>query len=195
LIYFTALIIKYLRIMPVWIPLAAQLAGQAFGLAGSANDNNKLNSMIANKQRDITSLFNEQSSTDFADTELGASQVRSMKDLYQKQVAQADQSLASTGATTEAKIGARSKAAENYNEALNKLTGYGMSYRDSLRRDYQGQLNSMFNMQLQQQAGKQNTWGAIMTNAAQLGSGLAGLFPEAGAGAGAGVTPEVKTTT
>ena len=162
----------------IWLPLAAQLAGTAFSLAGSANDNNKMNSMIADKERSINTLFNNEMSTDFLDTEMGASQVRSLKDLYEKQVKQADQSLASTGATSEAKIAARDSAADNYTENLNKLTGYGTSYRDSLRREYQNQANQIFNLQLQQQAGRQSTWGAIMQNAGQLGSGLAGLFDE-----------------
>ena len=160
----------------IWLPLAAQLAGTALSLAGSANDNNKLNSMIADKERSINTLFNNEMSTDFSETEMGASHIRSLQDIYQKQVKQADQSLASTGATSEAKIAARDSAADNYTEGLNKLTAYGTSYREGLRRDYQNQLNQIFNLQLQQQQGRQATWGALMQNAGQLGEGLAGLF-------------------
>ena len=178
LYYFTALIIKKLQKMSIWIPLAAQMAGTALGLAGSAQANNKLNKMIADKERSINTLFNDEMSTDFLDTEIGSSQVRSLSEMYEKQIKQGDQSLASTGATSEAKIAVRGEAAKNYAEQLNKLTGYGTSYRDSLRRDHQNQLNNIFNMQLQQQAGKQNTWSAIMQNAGQLGGGLAGIFDE-----------------
>jgi hypothetical protein len=162
----------------IWLPIAAQLAATGAGLIGSAQDNAKTNRMIAGRKNDITQLFNNEAYSSFADTEMGASQVRSLQDLYDKQVKQADQSLSNTGATSEAKIAARDKAADNYSEGLNKLTAYGTNYRDSLRRDYQNQLNAMFSLELQQQAGKQSTWSALLQNAGQLSAGLEGVFTE-----------------
>ena len=161
----------------IW-PLIAQVGATAIGLAGSARANNKMNDMIAAKERSINTLFNDEYSTDFLDTDQGASAHRSLKDMYDNQVKQADQSLASTGATSEAKIAARGEASKTYADQLNKLTGYGTSYRDNLRRDYQNQMNAMFNLQLQQQQGQQSSWGALIQNAGQLGGGLSELLGE-----------------
>lgn len=165
-----------LPLLAAFAPLIAQAGATAIGLAGSAQANNKMNDMIAKKEQSINTLFNDEYSTDFLDTEQGASSVRSLKSMYDNQVKQADQSLASTGATSEAKIAARGEAAKGYAEQLNKLTGYGTSYRDSLRRDYQNQMNAMFNLQLQQQGNKNASFANLLANAGQLGGGLSELL-------------------
>ena len=162
----------------IWLPLAAQALATGVGLAGSAALNKRISGLMAQRQSDINSLFNRDYAQGFTDTEIGASMLRKIRDSYDMQVNQGDQSWASTGATSEAKIAARDKASQTYNDAVNRLAGYGTSYRDSLMRDYQARMDNLFQQQIGLQSGKAQSYANIIANAGQLGGGLAGLFDD-----------------
>ncbi len=171
--------------MPVGtlIGVGTQLAGTIAGLLGSKRANKradkKFNSLIQDRERSINQMFDSEYSKDFLDTEVAKNAVRDINDRYSKNQARAEGKAAVAGATDEAQIAAQTQGNEQYNAALSQLTGMGTRYRDSLRQDYQRQLEQMFGMKMANEnriANRESdTWANVIGNSAGIGSSIGNL--------------------
>lgn len=166
------------------VSTGTQLLTTIAGLFGSAKENKKYqkeqSNLLNTRKQDITSLFNNEYSRDFLDTEVAKSAMKGITENYNRGVQTNDLNVAKGGGTVEAQNASREAQNASYNDAVSKLTSYGTQYRDNLRRDFQNQLGQLFNVEMgnlnQQHAQKQASWGNLMGNAAGIGDGIAGLF-------------------
>jgi len=166
-----------------YVNAGTQLLGTIAGLFGSAKENKKYekqqSALLNNRKQDVTSIFNNEYSRDFLDTEVAKNAVKGITQNYDRSLQTNDLNVAKGGGTVEAQNASREAANSSYNDAISNLTSYGTQYRDNLRRDYQNQLGQLFNVEMnnmnQQHAQKQATWGNLMGNAADVGVGLSSL--------------------
>ena len=169
--------------MPAWIPLsilAGQLIGNAVGQAGSAKANKDRQKFLDKRLTDLGAWYKTESNTPFLQTEMAQSVLSRLRDEMARNNQSMGNNAISRGATAEAVTAQKSEQQKRYGGTLTDLAGYGTQYKDNLRRDYQGQLNSLLNMKDQAYAQKSQDW---MNFASGMNTAAGGLFSAYGGGA------------
>jgi DNA-binding helix-hairpin-helix protein with protein kinase domain len=148
---------------------AAGLAGQAFGLAQSANANKKAESYLQSRMNSLSSKFTTDYYQDFLDTE-GARSTMNRLNTQFKDMAQNIKGSAASGSTAEAEIAAKDNIQQRYADAVSNLAGMGTQRKDALLARYQGNMGNLENQKmgiLQQKAANWSTFGGNVGQASE----------------------------
>jgi len=168
------------------ISVAASLAMNAIAKKASANERKKLESLYADRQIGIDTLFNEQSSQDFLDTDVARSTISELNSQMKQAASASENTAAATGQTAESEIATKGKLQEKFSDALNKLAGYGTQYKDSQLNRYQNQLTDLFGGQVGLANSRIDDWRNFASNLSNATGNAAAAWGSGGGGNGGG---------
>lgn len=101
---------------------------------------------IIGNESSLSNWYNKQSNTDFLDTAAAKSGLANIREQYKQGLANANNQGVQAGATTEAKVAAKTGLQNSYNSTLSNLVGYGTQYQNAMKRRYEGTLGRLYGM-------------------------------------------------
>lgn len=151
------------------------LIGSGAAAVGSAGANKRYDQYLEGRMSDLDKWYNTEYNTPYLDTTSGKAAIGSLRTYYGDAMKKVGQNSAITGASDEAKVATGDKVQKGLADSVMRLAGYGTQYKDSIRREYQGQKMGLENMQQDNLARKSANWSNLMSNAMNLGIGAAEL--------------------
>jgi len=151
------------------------LIGSGAAAVGSAGANKRYDKYLEGRMSDLDKWYNTEYNTPYLDTTSGKAAIGSLRTYYGDAMKKVGQNSAITGASDEAKVATGDKVQKGLADSVMRLAGYGTQYKDSIRREYQGQKMGLENMQQDNLARKSQNWNNLMSNAMNLGIGAAEL--------------------
>ena len=152
------------------------LIGSGAAAVGSAGANKRYDKYLEGRLSDLENWYNTEYNTPYLDTTSGKAAIGSLRTYYGDAMKKVGQNSAITGASDEAKVATGDKVQRGLADSVMRLAGYGTQYKDSIRREYQGQKMGLENMQQDNLARKSESWNNLMSNSMNAGIGAAELF-------------------
>ena len=152
------------------------LIGSGAAAVGSAGANKRYDKYLEGRMSDLDKWYNTEYNTPYLDTTSGKAAIGSLRTYYGDAMKKVGQNSAITGASDEAKVATGDKVQKGLADSVMRLAGYGTQYKDSIRREYQGQKMGLENMQQDNLARKSQNWNNLMGNAMNVGIGAAEIF-------------------
>lgn len=182
------------------------LAGQAFGSAKSAQENNELRKKLLERSNNLNDVFNKDVNMDYMATpgvkNTLAAYGKGLKDIQKDSEGRA----AMAGSSPEAVIADREKTNENYGDFIRKVAGGADAYRANKEQTYNIRRDRLDDQLYAADKEKASQWDNFSGNATKLGvaglqagsiqddKGSAGWLKKLlnGGGASAGITQSYK---
>lgn len=162
------------------------LIGSGAAAVGSIGANKRYDQYLEGRMSSLDKWYNTEYNTPYLDTTSGKAAIGSLRTYYGDAMKKVGQNSAITGASDEAKVATGDKVQKGLADSVMRLAGYGTQYRDSIRREYQGQKMGLENMQQDNLARKSQNWNNLMNNAMNVGIGAAELAGMDGGEGGGG---------
>lgn len=143
-----------------------------FGAAMSGLNNNSVTKQIQTRRSDLDKWYTKEYNTNFLDTEQGKSTIQALKNQYGETMKKVSQNNAISGASDEAKVATGDRVQKDYTDKLLRLAGFSTTYKDAIRREYQGLKINLDNLDLQNKMQKGQNWTNLMNNAANATGGF-----------------------
>lgn len=176
------------------ISVAASLAMNALAKKKSADARKNVEGLYGERQINIDTLFNEQDSTDFLDTDVAKSTISELQSQMKKAGDASKNVAAATGQTAEGEIAVKGNLQEKFTEALNKLAGYGTQYKDAQLSRYRAELADLFGGKVGLAASKIDDWRNFASNLSGASGNAAAAWGTGGGGYGTGPVSRVTSS-
>ena len=144
-----------------------------FGMIKAAQAGKRLQDAqegVINQQQGLANWYNNQSNKDFFDTQAAQSGLARIRDQYKDSLDRTNSQGVQGGATTEAKVAAKSALQNSYNNTLSNLVGYGTQYQNNMKRAYGGQLQGLYAGNEAAYMPAVRSWGNLADTGGQLAS-------------------------
>lgn len=162
---------------PLVLPLigmGVQGVGQLFANSAAAKRRKEEDALIAEKEKNLTALFNKEMATPYFESAEAKDAQEKMKEQMSDVMKGMKSNAISSGATAETQLAAKDDLNENYGDFMSGLAARGTQRRDSLKRNYQNDMNNVFGLKFGQS--KESTQSAVNTSANMANIGQAGLI-------------------
>ena len=168
-------------LFPAWIIplLTLAISGATTGIsmgkqAKAGREARNAQNSILNDQRSLADEYNAERSKSFLDTQSGMSGVKNLKDQYKNFIKSSNNNLISGGGTNEAQVATKGAANNQYNSAINSLSGLGTQYKMGLGDRYSQMLQQIMGGQNQFNQGELQSWANVSQGGANTFMNTAG---------------------
>ncbi len=153
--------------------MGLQAAGGLYGQYEASKRRKKEDALIKERKSEISTLFNEEMATPYFQSAEAQDAQEQMKEQMDDVIKGMKANAVSSGATAEATLAAKDDLNKRYGNFMSGLAAMGTRRKDSLRRNYETSLNSLFGLELGQAKG--NTQSAVNFGQNAGNIGQAGL--------------------
>ena len=118
-----------------------------FGMIKGAQAGRRLQNAqegVLNQQKSLADWYNNQSNTNFFDTMAAQSGLARIREQYRNSLNHINSNGVQAGATTEAKVAAKTSLQDAYDKTLSNLVGYGTQYQNNMKKAYGGTLQGLY---------------------------------------------------
>ena len=123
---------------------------------------------VLSRQNSLADWYNNQSNKSFFDTQAAQSGLARIRDQYKNSLDHINSNGVQAGATTEAKVAAKSSLQDSYNKSLSNLVGYGTQYQNNMKRAYGGTLQGLYQGNYATYMPAVQSWGNLAGKGAQI---------------------------
>ena len=146
----------------------ASLALSAYGASQSSKQNNKNQSLLNNRMKDLDSWYNKEYNTPITETESGQAALSKLREQMKSAVERNDQSAVRGGATAETKVAAQTELQKGYAGAINNMLGYETQRKDKINQQYQAQNNALLGTQMDLNSQQGQSWSNFGSNVGSM---------------------------
>lgn len=146
----------------------ASLAGQVISNLIGARANRASQNLLDKQREENESFYNRNVNQDFLQTNAAKGMFEQLRKNFRDANKVAENTAAVTGATPEAEIAAKSKAQENYNDAVNNIAQKATGYQQNQEAIYRGEKARLNDQQIAVNNRKAENASNVAANAADV---------------------------